>query len=146
MQLHNLGMPTNHEKIAFSERLKLALRRVPEKPEGPTALARFFNLRYPGEPVSTQTVDKWLKGRTIPKADKLETLAKALNVDLHWLHYGPAPNGVKTKQKAPAPRDEKYSPSAETIELASKIGSLTPHHRYLVQELVAQFYDDVDSE
>ncbi|HVE11131.1 MAG TPA: helix-turn-helix domain-containing protein [Paraburkholderia sp.] len=139
-------MPTTDEKLAFSERLKLALRRVPEKPEGPTAVARFFNLRYHGEPVSTQTVDKWLKGRTIPKADKLETLAKALNVDLHWLHYGPAPNGAKTKVKAAAPRDDKYPPSPETIELANKIGSLTPHHRYLVQELVAQFYDDVEKQ
>jgi len=143
MRLHNLAMPTTDEKLAFSERLKLALRRVPEKPEGPTAVARFFNLRYLGEPVSTQTVDKWLKGRTIPKPDKLETLAKALNVDLHWLHYGPGSNGSKTKVKAPAP-DDKYPPSAESIELANKIGSLTPHNRYLVEELVAQLYDDPD--
>jgi transcriptional regulator with XRE-family HTH domain len=145
MQLHNLGMPTNDEKLAFSERLKLALRRAPEKPDGPTAVARFFNLRYHGEPVTTQTVDKWLKSRTIPKPDKLETFAKALDVDLHWLHYGPAPNNNSAKVKPkPAARDEKYPPSEESIQLANKIESLMPHHRYLVQELVAQFYDDIE--
>jgi transcriptional regulator with XRE-family HTH domain len=148
MELHNLGMPTVEEKAAFADRLKLALRRVPEKPEGPTEVARYFNLRYHGEPVSTQTVDKWLKGRTIPKLDKLETLATALGVDLHWLHYGPASAGAtKTKPKPKAPaRDEKYPVSPETLELATKIESLTPHHRYLLQELIAQFYEDIDEE
>src|ERR1700744_498441 len=131
--MHNLEMPTTNEKRAFANRLKLALRRVPEKPDGPTELARFFNLRYEGEPVSTQTVDKWLKGRTIPKHDKLETLAKALGVDLHWLHYGPSPKVSTTKKKVKAlpPPEEKYPASPESLELANKIESLTPHHRYL---------------
>jgi hypothetical protein len=40
------------------------------------------------------------------------------------------------------PRDEKYPLTPETIELASKIEALSPHHRYLVQELVAQFYGE----
>ncbi|CAB3752420.1 helix-turn-helix domain-containing protein [Paraburkholderia humisilvae] len=143
-------MPTTDEKQAFADRLKLALRRVPEKPEGPTDLARFFNLRYQGEPVSTQTVDKWLKGRTIPKHDKLETLAKALGVDLHWLHYGPSPKVTTAKKKPkaapPPPSDDKYPASAESLEMANKIASLAPHHRYLVQELIAQFYGDVEDE
>ncbi|CAB3770219.1 carph-isopro domain-containing protein [Paraburkholderia solisilvae] len=145
-------MPTTDEKRAFADRLKLALRRVPEKPDGPTELARFFNLRYQGEPVSTQTVDKWLKGRTIPKHDKLETLAKALGVDLHWLHYGPSPKVPATKKKTkappppPPPPEEKYPVSPESIELANKIEALAPHHRYLVQELVAQFYGEVEED
>ncbi len=147
MELHNLGMPTVEEKAAFADRLKLALRRVPEKPDGPTEVARYFNLRYHGEPVSTQTVDKWLKGRTIPKHDKLETLATALGVDLHWLHYGPSSAGAtKAKNKKPLAREEKYPLSPESLELATKIESLTPHHRYLVQELIAQFYDEVEED
>jgi transcriptional regulator with XRE-family HTH domain len=149
MQMHNLAMPTTtNEKLAFSDRLKLALRRAPGKPEGPTELARFFNLRYLGDPVSTQTVDKWLKGRTIPKLDKLETLAKALRVDLHWLRYGPPPKGTapKKKPKPVPPPQEKYPASSESLELATKIESLTPHHRYLVQELVEQFYGDMEDD
>jgi hypothetical protein len=42
-------------------------------------------------------------------------------------------------------RGEKYPLSPETLELASKIESLTPHHRYLVQELISQFYGDADN-
>jgi len=148
--MHNLAMPTINEKQAFADRLKLALRRVPEKPEGPTELARFFNLRFEGESVTTQTVDKWLKGRTIPKLDKLETLARALRVDLHWLHYGPPPKVTTSKRKPkpapPPPPEEKYPASPESLELANKIESLMPHHRYLVQELVAQFYGDLENE
>ena len=154
LQMHNLDMATTNEKRAFSDRLKLALRRVPEKPDGPTELARFFNLRFEGDPVSTQTVDKWLKGRTIPKRDKLETLANALSVDLHWLQYGPSPKVTTTPKRKPKPAkpppppppEEKYPASAESLELANKIESLMPHHRYLVQELVAQFYGDVEEE
>ncbi len=148
MELHNLGMPTVEEKAAFADRLKLALRRVPEKPDGPTEVAPGISTcaitesQYPRKPV-----DKWLKGRTIPKHDKLETLATALGVDLHWLHYGPSSAGAtKAKHKKPLAREEKYPLSPESLELATKIESLTPHHRYLVQELIAQFYDEVEED
>jgi hypothetical protein len=36
--------------------------------------------------------------------------------------------------------DEKYPASEETLELASKIEALSPHHRYLLEELIDQFY------
>ncbi|KND60272.1 putative transcriptional regulator [Candidatus Burkholderia verschuerenii] len=45
----------------------------------------------------------------------------------------------QTTPKPLAP-DETYPASEETIELASKIEALSPHHRYLVEELIAQFY------
>ncbi len=139
-RLHNRRMPSLDEKLAFSERLKFALQRSPEKPSGATELALHFNLRYRGaQPVSAQTTHKWLTGRTIPTVDKLVTLTEWLRVDLHWLHYGPPPsNSAGTPN--PLPRDERYPPTAETIELASKIEALSSHHRYLVQELIEQFY------
>ncbi len=128
--------------MAFSERLKFALQRSPEKPAGATDVALHFNLRYHGEnPVSPQTTHKWLTGRTIPTDDKLATLADWLRVDLHWLHYGPPPASVQGTPR-PLPRDERYPPTPETIELATKIEALSSHHRYLVQELVDQFYGD----
>ena len=141
---HNSAMPTTEEKKAFSERLKFALLRNPEKITGGTDLALHFNLRYrDGNPVSPQTAHKWLTGRTIPTRDKLKTLSEWLRVDLHWLHYGPPPGEV-AKPK-PLPRDEKYPLTQETIELVTKIEALSPHHRYLVQELVDQFYGDASS-
>jgi transcriptional regulator with XRE-family HTH domain len=138
-------MPTIDEKAAFSERLKFAMKRAPEKLRGSTDLALHFNLRHHGEhPVSPQTAHKWLSGRTIPTDDKLRTLADWFKVDVHWLHYGPPPSGASAAVPKPIQRDEKYPLSQETIELASKIEALSPHHRYLVQELIAEFYGDAE--
>ena len=52
----NAVMPTPNEKIAFSKRLELALRRCPEKEKvkGPSDLAVQFSLRYEGKGVSPQ--------------------------------------------------------------------------------------------
>jgi transcriptional regulator with XRE-family HTH domain len=133
-------MPTPKEKSDFSERLKFSMTRAPEKMRGATDLANKFNLRYRGEPVSAQTAHKWLTGRSIPTIDKLQTLADWLKVDLHWLHYGPPPSGNAQSTPKPLARDEAYPTSEETLELASKIEALSPHHRYLLEELVEQFY------
>lgn len=134
-------MPTVKEKAAFARRLNDLLE--PLKIRGGTKLAKEFNLRHRGaEPVSTQTAHKWIKGTTIPMPDKLRTLAEWLKVDLHWLHYGPSP-GARLK---PLARGEKYPPSAETIELASKIESLTPKDRNLVEEMIVRFYGEDEEE
>lgn len=135
-------MPTDKEKAAFAKRLKDLLD--PLKIRGGTKLAEQFNLRYHGErPVTPQTAHKWLTGTTIPKPDKLRTLAEWLNVKEHWLHYGPSP-GASAR---PMARGEKYPPTAETIELASKIASLTPKDRNLVEEMIVRFYgEDSDEE
>lgn len=132
----NAGMPTIVEKVAFSERLKLALRRSPEPVHGATELALRFNLRHNGHPVTAQTAHKWITGRTIPTNDKLTTIAKWLNVEEHWLHYGPP------MKKASSPITEKApKPTPELISLAVKIQALQPHQRYLVEELVEQLQD-----
>jgi len=134
---HNARMPTHAEKADFSKRLELALRRSQGTEVGATELALRFNLRYTGTAVSTQTAHKWLSGRAIPTNDKLQTLAKWLSVDEHWLHYGAPSIKVdegKGKGKAPAP-------SAEVLMLAQKIQALPPHRRYLVEELVNQLQD-----
>lgn len=146
-------MPTNEEKAAFARRLALALRRSPEPVRGATELALRFNLRYHGNAVSAQTAHKWLSGRAIPAKDKLETLAKWLNVNEHWLHYGPAEGRIlkandewAVYQAVPVNKPGgkgTAKPSPEALALAAKIQSLPPHRRYLVEELVAQLLEDV---
>lgn len=85
-------MPTPEERAAFADRLKFALARSLKKPVGATALAVQFNCRYWGDrPITPQGAHKWLTGRTIPTEAKLRVLADWLQVDLHWLHYGPSP-------------------------------------------------------
>jgi transcriptional regulator with XRE-family HTH domain len=134
-------MPTDKEKAAFAKRLRDLLE--PLKIRGGTKLAEQFNVRYRGDKsVTPQTAHKWLAGTTIPKPDKLRTLAEWLNVKEHWLHYGPSPgSNVRSLTRA-----GKYPPSAETIELASKIQSLTPKDRFLVEEMIVRFYGEEDEE
>jgi transcriptional regulator with XRE-family HTH domain len=145
--MQNPPMPTEREKLAFSERLRSALNDGPDAVKGATDLARHFNLRHRGAaPVSTQTAHKWLSGRAIPTADKIETLAAWLQVTPHWLHYGPEPTtttSAKPRKESPR-REHKYPVSAETLTLAEKIRSLPPRRRLLIEELVTQFYRDSD--
>ncbi|MDB5775801.1 MAG: helix-turn-helix family protein [Herbaspirillum sp.] len=138
-------MPTPQEKAAFAARLHLALRRIKLPPgkngekrviDGPTALAMHMTLRYPGSPITPQAADKWLKGRAIPKKDKLEVLAEWCGIDVHWLEYGPSP-AANAQVKQPAPRYQ-GKPTPENIALATQIQNLLPHQRYLVEELVVQ--------
>lgn len=42
--------------------------------------------------VSLETVRKWLAGEGRPRPDKMDTLAKVLNVDVHWLTHGTRPD------------------------------------------------------
>jgi len=129
-------MPTIDEKAAFSKRLQLALRRSQDPVQGATELALRFNLRHTGEAVTAQTTHKWITGRAIPTNDKLATIAKWLNVDEHWLHYG-----SPSKKAVPVvdPQPSRLAP--ELIALAAKIQALHPHQRYLLEELVEQLQD-----
>jgi transcriptional regulator with XRE-family HTH domain len=135
-------MPTNIEKAAFTKRLEFALRRSPESVQGATELALRFNLRHQGNAISPQTAHKWLTGRAIPTNDKLETIAKWLSVDQHWLHYGPAPAKPAAAAKDVAAKAAKKLPP-ELINLALKIQELPPHRRYLVEELISQLQQNV---
>ncbi|KMQ80291.1 putative transcriptional regulator [Candidatus Burkholderia pumila] len=98
------------------------MARSPEKMRGATDLANRFNLRFREESVLAQTAHKWLK------------------VDLHWLHYGLPPSGNPQTTPKPIGPNEEYPASDETLELASRIEALSPHHRYLLEELAEQFY------
>lgn len=148
-------MPTNEEKTAFSKRLRLALRRSKEPVHGATELALRFNLRHRGNAISAQTAHKWLSGRAIPTSDKLLTLAEWLDVNEHWLHYGPPPSrplhvaeskqayGTPEAGTLPGSRKSIGKPSPEAIDLAVKIQALPPHRRYLMEELVDQLQEDI---
>ena len=130
-------MPTSKEKLAFAERLRDKIARKNIK--GGTQLAKQFNLLHRGDaPVSPQTTHKWLTGRTIPTPDKLQTLADWLGVTVHWLQYGPPPVAAKSKPLAPG---EKYPPTPEAIELASKIEALDPKDRHFLEDFVERLYE-----
>lgn len=129
-------MPTDDQKIAFSRRLQLAMRRSTEPIKGATELSLRFNLRYQGNPVSPQTAHKWLSGRSIPSADKLAVLASWLDVSEHWLQFGPPP-----KASTAAKKTEQHRASDDAQVLATRILALPPHQRYLIEELVNQLQE-----
>jgi transcriptional regulator with XRE-family HTH domain len=138
------AMPTPQERVDFSARLRFALKKSAQPIKGATDLARLFNLKHRSSAgVTVQTTHKWLTGRAIPTTDKIETLAEWLEVNPHWLHYGPAPESAPAKAKKAQLKQLKYPPSSETLLLAKKIEALPEHQRYLVAELVTQFYGNM---
>lgn len=76
------------EKQGFSKRLKEAMRRARLEAGSPTYIAREFNLRYHGTPITTQAVRKWLAGESLPSQDKIRALALWLDVPPQWLRFG----------------------------------------------------------
>jgi len=73
---------------SFAKRLQSQLL-LRGKPISPTLLAREFNLRWRGSPVSTNAARKWLYGPTRPKMEKIQVLAKMLRTSAEWLRWEP---------------------------------------------------------
>jgi len=72
---------------SFATRLQSQLL-LRGKPISPTRLAREFNLRWRGAPVSTNAARKWLYGPSLPRMEKIEVLAKMLGTSAEWLRWG----------------------------------------------------------
>lgn len=105
------------DQNSFAARLQsqLVLR---EKPISPTALAREFNLRWRGAPVSTNAARKWLYGPTMPKMEKIQVLAKMLGTSSEWLRWGQNTDLVAnrfTRPKQPADLNFTDLQLAETV-------------------------------
>ncbi len=84
------------ELDSFAERLQSQLQ-LRGKPISPTQLAREFNLRWRGSPVSTNAARKWLYGPTLPKMEKIQVLAKMLGTSAEWLRWGQSSDLAKTE-------------------------------------------------
>jgi transcriptional regulator with XRE-family HTH domain len=57
----------------------------------PTILAHAFNLRYKGEGITVSAASNWLNGISIPKMDKLMTLANLFQVQIQDLLFDKFP-------------------------------------------------------
>lgn len=118
------------EREAFTARLKQALGRIGDDGSSPTRLAREFNRRYPGAPVTLHASRKWLNGEALPAQDKLRVLAEWLAVTPEWLRFGDS--GDERGAHYPA-REAKQMVD---FELGREIGALSPAHRDAVRALV----------
>jgi transcriptional regulator with XRE-family HTH domain len=120
-------MNSSQERLEFSERLQQALRNSDFSPNSPTQLAREFNLRFGGRPVTVHAARKWLQGESIPTQDKLRALAEWLEVPAEWLRFGNADN----------PRDQTcVSLSSMDAKMITHLQQLDEHHRSIAFELL----------
>lgn len=120
-------MRNNDERDAFSSRLKEALKAAGGRADSPTALARAFNRRYPGQPVSVYAARKWLYGEAIPGQDKLRVLAEWLGHSSEWLRYGGPTSSERPREMVSTSMD---------YELMRAISALTEPHQVVVRDLV----------
>lgn len=121
-------MQSIKEREAFSRRLKEALKRLGDDGSSPTRLAREFNRRTPGTPVTLHAARKWLNGDALPAQDKLRVLAGWLGVGADWLRFGEGGRSAAYRvEEGGAPVD---------FELARMIGALSPVHQAAVRALV----------
>lgn len=131
---------TIDEKLAFTKRLKLALKRSNKKISTPAELALQFNLRHPNESITAQAAQKWLTGKAKPTADKIATLADWLTVSAHWLSFGAA-NGVQiitTMRQSKTHVNMNASLSDSEIYLVTQLRQLSAHQQTIITELVEQ--------
>ena len=127
-------MTLTDEKQAFTKRLKEALRKAGVDAASFARVAREFNLRYGGDPVSTQAVRKWLTGGALPSQDKIRALAMWLDVGVHWLRFGDADR--KQDRVLAGTRQDSPAYKAEPVWVARKFESLDDAHKRIVLEIV----------
>jgi len=121
----------NDEKQGFSRRLRDSLRRVQVDTRAVAVIAREFNLRYDGTPVSAQAVRKWIGGKALPSQDKIRALALWLEVSPHWLRFGEGEaGGARTL------RQESASYRVDPLWISRKYDVLSDSHKRMLVELV----------
>jgi transcriptional regulator with XRE-family HTH domain len=129
-------MKASIEREDFSGRLQQALRDADYSPDSPTQLAREFNIRFPGRPITVHAARKWLVGEAIPTQEKLRTLAQWLGVPAEWLRFGGThvsvgANAANAANAAPPVRFE-----AEDVKLITDLKRLDERDRTIARELI----------
>jgi transcriptional regulator with XRE-family HTH domain len=122
------------EKQGFSRRLREGLRRAGLQGRGAAGVAREFNLRYHGTPVTAQAVRKWLGGRSLPSQDKVRALALWLEVSPGWLRFG-EPEGRPARTHGVL-RQDAASYRVDPAWLSVKIDALSEAHQRMIAEIV----------
>ena len=117
------------ERTGFSCRLQQCLSNSHQSPDSPTELAREFNIRFPGQPITVHAARKWLVGEAIPTQDKIRTLAQWLQVPIEWLRFGG--DAVEA-----ATFDPQNAPRSADLKLIADLQLLDEHHRHIVREFV----------
>jgi transcriptional regulator with XRE-family HTH domain len=124
-------MNSTNERESFSERLQQALKNAHYSPDSPTRLAREFNIRFEGRPITVHAARKWLVGEAIPTQEKLRMIAQWLGVPADWLRFGGADAPGAQGEGSASARFE----SAD-VKLIADLQRLDEHHRQLAREFI----------
>lgn len=125
-------MNPSTERESFSQRLQQALRNADYSPESPTQLAREFNLRFEGRPITVHAARKWIVGEAIPTQEKLRTLARWLGVPAEWLRFGSHEAAdLSADGNGLATRFESFD-----LKLIADLQRLDEHHQALAREFI----------
>jgi transcriptional regulator with XRE-family HTH domain len=125
-------MNSFNEREGFSQRLQQALKNAHYSPDSPTRLAREFNIRFSGRPITVHAARKWLVGEAIPTQEKLRMIAHGLGVPADWLRFGgEAEAGAGGEDGANGARYE----SAD-VKLIADLQRLDEQHREIAREFI----------
>ena len=117
-----------NERENFSSRLRQALRNAAYSPDSPTQLAREFNVRFTGRPITVHAARKWLIGEAIPTQEKLRALAQFLGVAAEWLRFGGAETAGVAKL---APHFE-----SDDVKMIADLQRLDEQYRVIAREII----------
>lgn len=123
-------MKTQGERKDFSQRLIQALREAHYFSDSPTHLAREFNLRFDGKPVTIHASRKWLLGESIPTQEKIRVLSEWLGVTAEWLRFG------SEKIHSQEDSTESFHFESNDIKLISDLRTLDEYHRGIACEFI----------
>lgn len=126
-------MVLDDEKQCFSRRFKEAMRKIRVNADSPTQVAREFNLRYHGDPVTAQAIRKWLAGKALPSQDKIRALALWLEVTPQWLRFGEA---ERKEERGGAAKQDLASYAVDPAWVMKKLELLDEPHKKMVLEMV----------
>ena len=124
-------MKASIEREDFSSRLQQALRNADFSPDSPTQLAREFNVRFAGRPITVHAARKWIVGEAIPTQEKLRTLAQWLGVAAEWLRFGDDETPGKARESDATSRFE-----SDDVKLITDLQRLDEHYRLIAREII----------
>lgn len=124
-----MGIVSDNERAAFSQRLVDTLKRAGVDGINATQVAREFNRRYQGKAVSMYGVRKWLLGEAIPSQNKIRALAEWLGVSSEWLRFGEGGHEALREPSSPP-----HEPCDR--ELCASFSRLSRGHQDVVKKMV----------
>lgn len=126
-------MNSSNERESFSERLQTALKNAHYSPDSPTRLAREFNIRFDGRPITVHAARKWLVGEAIPTQEKLRMIAHWLGVPAEWLRFGGTDGGAGGLGE---PSNGTARFESADVKLIADLQRLDEHHRQIAREFI----------